>query len=214
MAFNYPVLLDVSRLPVLVVGGGEVAVRKVRGLLAAGASDVRVVAPVFHAEMPPAVRRVVARYEAGQIQGARLVFAATDDPDVNRRIVEDAAAAGALVSRADHDPDGRGDFSLPALHRDGSLLISVSTGHSPALAAAVRDAVARELDPAYAKLATYSDELRVRLHGMASVPPEERRRLLRLLASPAALDLTREADIEVLWHWLLRQHRGPDTGVE
>src|SRR4051794_24057378 len=99
----YPLMLDVTGRLVVIVGGGAVAVRKVDGLLAAGATRVRVVSPVFHAEMPlddSRVERVAAAYESRHLDGAALVFAATDLPEVNAAVVRDARSRGILVNRA------------------------------------------------------------------------------------------------------------------
>lgn len=213
MAFAYPVLLDLSDWPILIVGGGEVAARKGRSLIAAGAVSVHAVAPVFAHDFPDGVSRITAVYTSDRLSGMRLVFAATDDPDVNRQVVLDAQAAGIFVNRADHDSGVRGDFTVPAIHRDGSLTIAVSTGHSPALAAMVRNELARMLDPGWVKLATLTEILRPRIAADPSLPPPTRRTLLRLLASPAAMEIARTGDVETLWNWLLQQHLRPDADV-
>src|SRR5687768_11992217 len=89
MRFGYPLMLDLTDRPVVIVGGGEVAVRKVRGLLDAGAPRITVVATDFHADLPPTVVRVAERYEARHLDGAELVFAATDGREVNDAVVRD-----------------------------------------------------------------------------------------------------------------------------
>src|SRR4051812_24882443 len=105
MRFNYPLMLDVTDRPVVIVGGGAVAVRKVRGLLEAGATKITVVATDFHADLPPGVSRVAERYEPRHVDGAELVFAATDRPEVNDAVVRDCRARRILVQRADNDDD-------------------------------------------------------------------------------------------------------------
>jgi siroheme synthase-like protein len=137
--FGYPVLLDLTGVPVLVVGAGPVAARKVAGLAAAGAA-VRVVAPEVADELD---RRHVAElrpraYELGDLGGVRLVVTATGDPDVDARVAADARAAGIWVNAADQPADCT--FILPAIARREPITISVSTdGASPALARRLRD---------------------------------------------------------------------------
>jgi siroheme synthase-like protein len=146
----YPVNLIVDGRPVLVVGGGRVAAQKARGLLAAGAV-VTVVAPdVDEALAAMADRLTIARrpYERGEVAGYRLAVAATGDPTVNQQVYDDGEAAGVWVNSAD-DPD-RCSVTLPARVERGRLLVTVSTGgHSPAVAAWVRDRLADELGPEY-----------------------------------------------------------------
>src|SRR3954467_4702123 len=77
MRFAYPLMLDVTDRPVVIVGGGAVAVRKARGLLNAGATRVTIVASEFHADLPSGVHRMAERYEPRHLEGAELVFAAT-----------------------------------------------------------------------------------------------------------------------------------------
>src|SRR3954451_2720838 len=117
MPHNYPLLLEVSDREIVIVGGGEVAVRKAMGLMDAGATHVRVVAPDVHERMPGQVQRVAETYRSEHLRGAGLVFAATDDPKVNDAIVRDAHELGILVCRADGDDENSGDFATPAMIR-------------------------------------------------------------------------------------------------
>ena len=90
MAFDYPIMLDLAGVPVLVVGGGRVALRKIEGLLKAGA-EVTVVAPTAIDVDPLDAGAVVERpYEAADLDGVRLVITATDDPAVNAAVAADA----------------------------------------------------------------------------------------------------------------------------
>ncbi len=150
---GYPIVLDGGAITALVVGGGRVAERKVRALLAAGAR-VRVVAPLVSDALRelersnPRCEIVERRYEGGDIAAAKLVFAATDQREVNAAVARDAREAGALVNAAD---DGSlGDFVTPAVHRNGALLLAVTTGGVPGAAARIRDAVSERFDERYA----------------------------------------------------------------
>lgn len=142
----YPVSLDVSGRACLVVGGGKVAARKARTLLDCGAA-VCVIAPLLCGDMEaliPALHAVERRpYGAGDASAFRLVVTATGIAEVDGAVYADAEAAGVWANSAD-DP-GRSSFILPAVHRDGPVTVSVSTGGlSPALASWLRTRLAAE----------------------------------------------------------------------
>jgi siroheme synthase-like protein len=163
---GYPIVLEGGAIAALVVGGGRVAERKARALLGAGAS-VRVVAPMICEplrELARSTNRCALEerdYRSEDTAGATLVFAATDQREVNARIAEDARRAGILVNVAD-DPAG-GDFVTPALHASGGLLVAITTGGVPGAAARIRDAVAERFDERYADALARLGELRAAL---------------------------------------------------
>ena len=156
---QYPVNLIVAGRRCLVVGGGSVAARKAAGLLACGA-EVHVIAaspgPQVTALGVPVERRP---YRAGDIDGYRLVIAATDDSAVNRAIFEAGEAAGVWVNSAD-DPASC-SFTLPSVVRRGPIMVTVATGgRSPALAAWLRDRIEAGLGPEYEVLLSLLAEAR------------------------------------------------------
>jgi siroheme synthase-like protein len=147
------VALVLAGRPVLVVGGGPVAARKVAGLRAAGAA-VTVVAPDIRPEIEADPGVTVARrpYRAGDAARFRLVVTATGVPAVDRAVAAEAEAAGVWCNSAD-DPEAC-TFLLPAVHRDGAVTLAVSTaGSSPALAGWLRDRAAAALAPGTGELA-------------------------------------------------------------
>ena len=207
MAAGYPILLDITRKTALVVGGGGVAVRKVKGLLAGGAGRVRVVGLEIDEQMPqpPAVERIVGAYEPGLLEGVSLVFAATNNPRVNQQVVTDAQARGLWVNRADSEEEAArdaaaGDFAVPAVYRDGDLIVAVSTGSSPALAAKARDALAAAADPRWAKMAEAMRLLRPRIRAIPD--PAVRRRMLKSAGEEEALTVLAQEGIDALEKWL------------
>jgi siroheme synthase-like protein len=156
----YPVGLVVAGKRCVVVGGGSVAARKVAGLVAAGASVV-VVAPEMCAEIRAgaAIELIERGYRAGDLDGAWLAMAATDDPEVNRQVHTDGLAARVWVNAADDPPAC--SFTLPAVLRRGPVSVAVSTGgHSPALAGWLRDRIAEGLGPEIGRLAELLSEAR------------------------------------------------------
>lgn len=137
----YPILLNLTGEPALVVGGGEVAERKIESLLACGAS-VRVVARELTPGLAGRVEKgVILRagreFEGSHLDGVFLVVAATSDPGLNRRVSREARKRGLLINAVDQPADC--NFIVPSVIRRGDLILAISTsGASPALAKKIR----------------------------------------------------------------------------
>ncbi len=150
----YPVMLSLRGRRVLVVGGGEVALRKVEGLLAEGALPT-VVAP----EIVPALEELERRgtielhrrgHRPGDTAGFALVFAATDDRAVNARVFAEAREAGIWVNVAD-DPE-LCTFHLPARVQRGTLQLSIAShGGAPFVVRRLRQALERRFGPEWSE---------------------------------------------------------------
>jgi precorrin-2 dehydrogenase len=196
-------MLDMTDRTAVIVGGGGVAARKARGLLEAGAK-VRCVSPIFSPEIPNGVQRIQESYDPRHLDGAFVVFAATDNPHVNSAVVRDARARRLLVNRADADEDEPGDFMLPASHRAGNVVVSVSAA-SPALSAAIRDKLAQNLDPRWEQLAELMAGLRPLIVG-SGLDIGRRRQIFRELATDNALELIGRGGPDALRHWLFDKH--------
>ena len=161
----YPVSLDVSGRSCLVVGGGRVAARKARTLVECGAA-VTVVAPSLSADMESLVPLLHAlerrEYGRGDASAFRLVVTATGIAEVDAAVYADADAAGVWTNSAD-DP-AHSSFILPAVHRDGAVTVSVSTGGlSPALASWLRTRLGSECGDGLGILAELLGEARANL---------------------------------------------------
>lgn len=210
MRHAYPIMLDVTDRQIVIVGGGAVAVRKAGGLLEAGATRVRCVSPVFDEAVPPAVERVEEAYESCHLDGAGLVFAATDLPAVNDAVVRDARARAIWVSRADALEEGeeRGDFITPARFNMGGVIVGVAAG-SPALGVLIRNEIARRWDERWSKMAEAMRTLRPLLLKRRDLPAGGRQEMFRELATPEALDILAAQGVEGLTSWLAG--RFPDT---
>ncbi|HUY39924.1 MAG TPA: bifunctional precorrin-2 dehydrogenase/sirohydrochlorin ferrochelatase [Candidatus Binataceae bacterium] len=173
----------------VVIGGGNIAARKVAQLLAAGA-QVTVISPRMVRELAVLAESVAITYlprkwERGDLRGFELAFAATDDADAHREIASEARAFGVMLNVAD-EPE-LCDFIAPAVVRRGDLQIAVSTsGASPATAARIR----RELEHRFGW--EYAAALRIlraaRDYLFANEPDISSRG--RKLAALAASDLT------------------------
>lgn len=160
---GYLINLVLRDKPAVVVGAGSVALRKVRGLLAAGAR-VTVIAP----RSCEAIRALAAagrvallnrEYQDGDLAGAMLVIAAAGDEAVNRQVSADARSLGILVNVVDR-PDSC-TFTLPAVVRRGDLSLAVTTeGRCPALARALREELESRYTGEYADLLDVMGRLR------------------------------------------------------
>lgn len=162
----YPVNLQINNRSCIVVGGGTVAERKVRSLLAAGAC-VSVLSPELTpklSELAQAKKIIhIARvYEAGDVAGFFIVICATDNEEVNKRAAEEASRIGALVNVA--DAPELGNFSVPSQILRGDLLITVSTGgKSPALARVLSLELADRYGPEYGEYLDLVARVRVKM---------------------------------------------------
>jgi len=153
-----PLFLDVTGRTVLVVGAGMIASRKALDLVAAGAR-VHVVAPVVAAELTAAIAGGVpltlARrtFVDGDIEGAWLVFAATDDPGVQRHIAEECERAHVFCVAIDDPPNASAYGG--AIIRRGPITVAISTsGEAPALARLMREVLEQALpDESYVEAA-------------------------------------------------------------
>jgi precorrin-2 dehydrogenase/sirohydrochlorin ferrochelatase len=159
-----------------------------------------VVSPEFHPDMPDAVERIADAYRAAHLDGAALVFAATDLPQVNDAVVRDAHDRGALVCRADGDDDTAGDFSTPAMLRQGDVLVTVSSGGSPAFSAMIRDRLQAAFDPRWGEMAAAMRVLRPRIR--SALTPPRRRDALRALCSDEAMQEFSRGGVDGLADWL------------
>jgi uroporphyrin-III C-methyltransferase / precorrin-2 dehydrogenase / sirohydrochlorin ferrochelatase len=141
---GFPLLLDLTGRWVLVVGGGTVAARRVRSLIAAGAV-VDVVAPQISDEVRAVASSIDQRdFTDGDVDAAWLVFACTDDAAVNAAVARAAEQRGVFCVRADSAVGG--SARTPAvLHRDG-LTVAVTGGDDPRRSVALRDAISTALD--------------------------------------------------------------------
>jgi len=144
----YPINIDLRDRSVVIVGGGKVAARKAGRLLSAGAR-LTVVAPGLEPSLAALaakgrLRHLDRSYRHGDLAGALLAFAATDDPQLNREVADEATERGILVDIV--DAPRKSGFTTPAVLERGDLLITVSTGGaSPVLS---RQIIA-ELEPLF-----------------------------------------------------------------
>ena len=182
----------------LVVGGGEVGLEQVEGLLACD-GDVTLVAPEAVPELEAlaaegSIRWERREYRSSDLDRKLIAIAATADTDVNIRVWEDAEERAMLVNVVDVPP--LCNFILPAIVRTGPLAIAISTaGASPALAKRIRDQIADEYGEPYARLAVMLNEVRGWAKG--TLPTyQERKQFFESIVNgePDPVELLRQGD--------------------
>jgi precorrin-2 dehydrogenase / sirohydrochlorin ferrochelatase len=147
----------------VVVGGGEVGLEKVEGLLACDGA-VTLIAPRANRDLQQlaaegSIEWIQREYETGDLEATFIAIAATDDTDVNIRVYEDAERRAMLVNVVDVPP--LCNFILPAIVRTGPLAIAISTaGASPALAKRMKREISEQFGEPYARLAVLLNEAR------------------------------------------------------
>lgn len=159
----FPMVVELRGRCVMVIGAGAVGAYKAAQLVEAGAR-VTILASEVRAALDPGVEAVLRRpYQFGDLAGAFLVVAATGDPLVNDRIVVEARELHILLNVV--DDLARSNFFFTAVHRDGDVVVSISTsGASPALAQWLRNTLAQAVPKNIAHVATQLRAERRALH--------------------------------------------------
>ena len=174
---TYPIcLVGLEQRRAVLVGGGSVAARRALALLDAGV-HLTTISPAFCDEFPdpaqyPALNLVARPFIPGDLQGAFLAIAATNDMAVNHQVWSEAIQLGILVNVVD-DP-AHSNFIVPAVVQRGEVKIAITTGGgSPALARRLRECLEKTIGPEYGDLAALLAELRPEI--IQRFPPGEPR---------------------------------------
>ena len=196
----YPLNVDLSGRSLILVGGGRVAERKVRGILSAGTeTSICVIAPKITTVLQEhaAAGRLCwkqAYYADGMLEGAFLVYAATDLREVNAAVAAEAKRRGIPVNVID-DP-AASTFQVPASIHRGELILSVSTaGGSPALSRAIRMELEEMYPPAFGMWLERVSCLRVELQESIS-SSSARTRFWHMALRPDILTMVRHGAME------------------
>ncbi|CAH1057983.1 precorrin-2 dehydrogenase/sirohydrochlorin ferrochelatase family protein [Paenibacillus pseudetheri] len=186
-----PIMLNCEGQQVVVIGGGAVAERKVSGLLEAGAV-VKVISPSLTDTLVAQAKKGLMTwhdraYAPGDLRGAFLVYAATNDRTINEEVAQESKRLGIHVNVASHAEAG--NFITPGVVCRGRLTVAVSTsGAGPLAAAKIKSVLEEALDAAYEPYLDFVHTMRTRIKEKES-SAEVRGRLLRKLG---ALDVLNE----------------------
>ena len=159
----YPVYLAIKDRLCVIIGGGQIAEGKIASLLECG-GNIRMIAPEVTDEVQDMADSGVLKlekreYREGDLEGAFVAIAATDDNAVQRRIKAEAERLGVLLNVA--DVTHLCDFIAPSVVRKGEVTVAISTaGVSPALARKLRETLEVSRDLAYADMASLLGEVR------------------------------------------------------
>ena len=166
MTAYYPVYLNLQGRRCVIIGGGGVAEGKIARLLESGA-EIRVISP----DATPGIQRMADAgairweprpYRPGDLAGAFIAIAATNNREVNRRIFDEAEARGVMLNAVDDPPNC--SFIAPSIVQRGPVTVAISTGGaSPALARKLRESLQESGDLAWADLANVMAAARARL---------------------------------------------------
>ncbi len=182
----YPINLDITDRECVVVGGGSVALRKIRSLLGSEAR-VTVISPQVVPEIDELAeqRKLICLrrgYQRGDLDNAFLAFAATDNPGTQAEVSREANEKGVFLNIVD-DPDGC-DFQIPATIRRGELLIAISTGgNSPAISRMIRQELEDHFGFEYAALIFLFAKIREKLIPGPTSSSENKKMFRELLLS-------------------------------
>ena len=186
---TYPLFIhNLDQCLCVVVGGGQVATRKVQGLVD---SDVKpkVISPKLSEVLEELrqsgqIEHVAREYQWGDLQGAFLGFACSDDSEVNGLVEDEGKARAVLINNTEDATHS--DFSTPAIIRQGSLLLTVSTeGKSPSLTRHIKETLEQRYNERYALLTDLLEEARGEIKALS---PEKRQYLLTELTSESYLN--------------------------
>jgi precorrin-2 dehydrogenase / sirohydrochlorin ferrochelatase len=202
----------------LVVGGGEVGLEKVEGLLACD-GDVTLVSP----EATPELEALAAEgsiqweqreYRRSDLERTFIAIAATADTDVNIRVWEEAEERAMLVNVVDVPP--LCNFILPAIVRTGPLAIAISTaGASPALAKRIKAEIAEEYGQPYARLAEILNEVRGWAKGMLPTYQDRKAFFESIVeGEPDPVEMLRTGDESAVDELIARAQRAAEARLE
>ena len=217
----FPMFLDVENKPILVVGGGEVACRKVDSLLRAGA-DVTLVSPKVEPYLKQLVDdnkvRWVQNFYSSQLisQNYLQVWATTDNPDLNHQVHNDAKEMGILVNVVDDLPYC--DFITPSMINRGRIQIAISSGGaSPVLVRNIREKLETVLSQNISLIADFGASKRNSIKESFPTVDERRKFWERFLSSSFINQVTEREQLETYYQQSLAEpvdNKGQVTWIE
>lgn len=210
---HYAIALDLTGKACLVVGGGQVAERKIHSLLDCGAC-VRVVSLELTAGLEKMAEAGLidyrqGRYHTSDLLDVFLVIGATDSEKVNRQVAADCLARNLLVNIVDNP--AQCNFYVPAVVKRGPLTIAVSTGgKSPLLARKIREELELAYGPQYGEFLDLIAGLRKDIISKVS-DSKKKKEILEGLVSDEVMDLLKKGRLDLLKGRIISANRGSGT---
>jgi len=201
----FPLLMNIDYKKVVIVGGGHVARQKVEALLPTKAL-VTVISPIVTEKLQHYINEGLVTWKEktfvpADLDDAALIFAVTNDEEVNNA-VEEAAQHWQLLSRA--DAKGRVDFINPAVVRRGDFVLTVSTsGASPGLTRQVKTDLEEQFGVQYAQYVSFLKKARQRI--LQELTGDEKKQLLAELLEPQLLQWIEQGEKQKCEAWLLKR---------
>ena len=194
--FRYPAMLNLNGKCCAVIGGGKVALRKTRTLVAAGA-NVTVIAPAADENLTVLaadgkIKLVLRGYESGDVNDCFLVVAATDSAALNRQIAAESPCLVNVVT----EPE-LGNVSVPAQSTSGRLNFTAFGGGLPAYTALLARDIARTYGEDFAEFVDFLHEARARLQQL-NLSPKERTAFWRKQLTEDTIGLLHEGRLNTL----------------
>jgi precorrin-2 dehydrogenase/sirohydrochlorin ferrochelatase len=190
----FPVYLELRERPCVVIGGGAVAERKTLSLLEAGA-DVTIVSPTLTQKLQELsiagkINHLQKSYDEKDLSGEFLVIAATNSPEINRRVAQECKKRHLLVNVA--VPPEESSFIVPSVVERGELLIAISTsGASPALSRKIRQELEEKYGPEYELYLNKLSAIRKRIIEEIA-DANKRKQVLQAIVDSDVLDLLKQ----------------------
>lgn len=225
----YPVMLELSGKTCVVVGGGRVALRKVKTLIENYTGiELKIIAPFLCQELWEICKKeainhdnkitwVQKEYEKNELDGAFLVFACTDEEELNATIAREAKSRGMLVNSV--APPDESNFLVPASIKRGDFTISISTGGaSPALAKKLREKLEEQFSHQWDKYIDFLKHCRVEIKNKIEDEKERKNIYYQLLEDDSLLNHINELNdselkdfsIEVVAEYLKKRREGKE----
>ncbi|ROL57276.1 bifunctional precorrin-2 dehydrogenase/sirohydrochlorin ferrochelatase [Bacteroidetes/Chlorobi group bacterium Naka2016] len=194
----FPILIDLEKFKPIVIGGGEVATRKVKNLIEFDATP-KIIAPEVTQELNVLISNYKLDFEKrkyleGDIQGFNFVFVATDDATVDEIVLKDAVKFGAIVNFADKPEIC--NFIMPSYIKRGDLVIAISTGgKAPFLARCLREMLEKKFPLNFKDFVELSAYFRTKLKGI-EVPKNVKDAIVDEFLAVKWLEIIEEDGIE------------------
>ncbi len=168
----YPILVSLDRFPCLIIGGGKIAYRKALSLLEFNAKitilSPRICKPLLELAVKKGIRIIHRSYSKKFIKDYKIIFSATDNPGVNRKVRNDSADEGILLNVVDNP--ALCDFILPANIKRGDLTISVSSqGKAPFYTKEMKKKIEESISPIYSDIVEMAGKFRKQLLASSKV---------------------------------------------